>query len=102
MAFASARSRRDDRELAASPGISPSDLVALAARADRSTKAIIAARVDCPLATMIAFAMDHDATVHAALLDNPALPPTVLEQLARSRNGKVRAGAQARLGSAAA
>ena len=102
MAFASARSRRDDREFAASPAISPSDLVALAARGDRSTKAVIAARADCPLATMITFALEHDAAVHAALLANPAVPETVLAHLAQSRHGKVRAGARARLGSAAA
>jgi hypothetical protein len=73
------------------------DLVHLASHKRADVRTAVAARRDCPLATMIALVHDHEGDVLEALALNPSAPQVVLESLAAPRKDAVRVLALRRL-----
>lgn len=99
MALAAQRSRTEDLERAIDPATGSAELVELALHRDLYVRAVVAAREDCPLATLLLLAQDEDARVALAVLDNPHLPPSMLATLAEHRRHAVRDKAKALLAS---
>jgi len=98
MAFTFSRSKTEDLARATNPHTVPADLVALAMHKSDDVRAAVAGRQDCPMATMLVLAQDKDSGVLDALVQNPGASLTVLQMLADSRRGSVRAAARRRLG----
>lgn len=97
MAFTLAKSRHEDRLRAHDPLTPRSELVRLAGHRDPAVKAVVAARRDCPLATMFALIHESDPRILEALVGNVSAPRSVLEQLSVHKRPEIRALATRRL-----
>lgn len=98
MAFTLSRSKSEELLRAQDPATSGAELVALAASRDSGVKAAVAARPDCPMASMFALAQDDDVRVLEALVVNAHVPDSLIAHLALSRRSQVRNAAKERLG----
>ncbi len=67
------------------------ELVRLASHRKHEVRGAVAARRDCPLATMLTLAYDSHPHVVESLALNPSSPRVVLEALASHRRESVRA-----------
>jgi hypothetical protein len=97
MAFTMNRSKAEALLRAEDPDTSGADLVTLAASRDGAVKAAVAARPDCPMASMFALAQDDEPRVLNALLDNDAVPDSLIVHLAQHRRRAIREVAHKRL-----
>jgi hypothetical protein len=97
MAFTFTRQTDEGFARAIDPRTPRIDLVQLASHKRAEVRTAVAARRDCPLATMLALVHDHDADVLEALALNPSVPQVVLEALASHRKDAVRVLAVRRL-----
>lgn len=102
MAFATARSRREDLARATDAETVGAELMELGTHKDGAVRAAVAARPDCPLATALNLAMDRDSSVVDALLSNPMAPRVVIQAIADMQGGKARKRANAMLTQSAA
>ncbi|WP_062200771.1 hypothetical protein [Demequina salsinemoris] len=98
MAISFARSKREDLARALDPSTVPGDLVTLAMHKNDAVRVAVASRPDCPMATMVLLAQDKDADVLEALVYNESASESVLQMLADTRRGAIRAVARQRLG----
>ena len=92
-----ARSVTEDTARALDPSVTGTELVALAAHRDAKVRAVIAARADAPMASLISLAHERDDRIHEALVDNPKSPLWVIRKLATDGKSKIRRRAQERL-----
>lgn len=97
MALSLTRTKNEDRLRALDPGTSRAELVGLAAHRDAEVRASVAARLDCPLATMLSLSQEDDPRVLEALASNPSAPRSVLERLATHKRESIGMLAQRRL-----
>ncbi len=97
MALSLTRTKSEDLVRARDPQTSRAELVALAAQGRADVRAAVAARLDCPLATMLSLAHESDVRVLEALASNPNAPRSVLERLASHKRGSIGELAQRRL-----
>lgn len=100
MAFTLSRSKSEELVRAQDPATIGAELVALAASRDSGVKAAVAARSDCPMASMFALAQDSDARVLEALVVNAHVPDSLIVHLAQSNRSQVREAAEERLAQA--
>lgn len=80
----------DGLDRANDPGTARTDLVHLASHRKHEVRGAVAARRDCPLATMLALVHDSHTHVVEALALNPSVPRVVLDALASHRRESVR------------
>jgi len=97
MALSLPRTKNEDLARARDPRTSRAELVDLAAHGKADVRAAIAARLDCPLATMLSLAYESDPRVLEALATNPSAPRSVLEVLASHKRESIGLLAQRRL-----
>ncbi len=97
MAFTISRTTNEDRLRALDPRTPRAELVGLAAHRKPAVKAAVAARRDCPLASMFALVHETDTRVLEALASNVSAPRSVLEQLSLHKREGIRALATRRL-----
>jgi hypothetical protein len=97
MAFTFTRQTDEGLAQAVDPRTPRIDLVHLASHKRAEVRAAVAARRDCPLATMLALVHDREGDVLEALAINPSVPQVVLEALAAHRKDAVRVLAVRRL-----
>ncbi len=97
MALSLTRTKSEDLLRARDPQTSRAELVALAAHGKPEVRAAVAARLDCPLATMLSLALESDVRVLEALASNPNAPRSVLERLVSHKRESVGQLAQRRL-----
>lgn len=90
----------EDLLKARDPQVTGAELVLLAAHRDATVKAAVAARADCPMASMLSLAHESDPRVLESLISNPSVPQRVLEQLSQHRKPRIRSLAAARLAEA--
>ena len=86
-----------DLDRAKDPDVTGANLLSLAVHAEPSVRAVVAARVDCPVGALISLGHDHRAEVLLALLTNPRTPSSVVRNLADHRDSKVAMAAERRL-----
>ena len=82
---------------ASDPKTPRSELVHLAVHRSPEVRAAVAARRDCPFATMLALVYDSHDDVLEALTVNPNVPRAVLEVLMTHRHEKIRIMSEQRL-----
>lgn len=90
MAITFARNVDDGLARATDPRTARIDLVRLASHRKPEVRAAVAARRDCPLATMLNLVHDPHLHVLESLALNPSAPRVVLEALASHRRENVR------------
>lgn len=101
MAITFARHTDDGLAQATDPLTPRMELVLLASHRKHEVRGAVAARRDCPLATMLALVHDPHPRVVESLALNPSVPRIVLEALASHRRESVRALVARRLRSMA-
>ena len=97
MSFTISRPKSEDLLRARDLQTSREELVRLAAHRDPVVKAAIAARRDCPLASMFALVQESDARVLEALASNASAPRSVVERLAKHKRPAISSLAARRL-----
>ena len=97
MAITFTRHTDDGLAQATDPGTPRMELVHLASHRKHEVRGAVAARRDCPLATMLALVHDSHPHVVESLALNPSVPRVVLEALASHRRESVRTLAARRL-----
>lgn len=97
MTFTLSKSRHEDRLRAHDPLTPRSELVQLAGHRDPAVKAVVAARRDCPLASMFALIHESDPRILEALAGNVSAPRSVLQQLSVHKRPEIRDLATRRL-----
>lgn len=65
------------------------ELLTFAAHQDPDVRAVVAARIDCPVSAFISLGYDHSPQVLQALLVNSATPASVVRKLADHRDPQV-------------
>ena len=95
--FTPTRTSTDDLARALDPSTPKSELVGLAAHRDIAVRAVVASRIDAPMASLISLTHDREARVREALAVNPASPLWVVRTLAEDSRPEIRIRALARL-----
>ncbi len=90
MAITFTRHTDDGLAQATDPGTPRMELVHLASHRNHEVRGAVAARRDCPLATMLSLALDPHPQVVESLALNPSVPRVVLDALASHRRASVR------------
>jgi hypothetical protein len=90
MAITFTRHADDGLAQATDPGTPRMELVHLASLRKHEVRGAVAARRDCPLATMLTLVHDSHPHVVESLALNPSVPRVVLESLASHRRESVR------------
>ena len=72
------------------PGVTGAELVELAAHRAPQVKEAVAARPECPMASMFSLAQEEDPRILHALLGNPNVPKGLVIHLAQNRRTAVR------------
>ena len=91
MAITFSKHTDDGLAQATDPQTPRTELVHLASHRKHEVRGAVAARRDCPLATMLALVHDSHPQVLESLALNPSAPRVVLEALATHRRESVRA-----------
>jgi hypothetical protein len=74
---------------AQNPALSKAELLPLGGSRSVAVRAIVAARLDCPLGLMVTLAHDHHPDVRCAIASNPSAQRSVLAYLASDRHVEV-------------